>query len=72
VWDRLHRSLRLNVPQQEVAIGVPAYPEVDDNDIGALLRTPFRKQPDHWRRPDGTVPTRHTSALGPSPTHLEP
>ena len=72
VWDRLHRSLRLNVPQQAVAIGVPAYGQVDDNGIGTLLRAPFRKQPDHWRRPDGTVPTRDTSALGPSPTRLEP
>jgi sterol desaturase/sphingolipid hydroxylase (fatty acid hydroxylase superfamily) len=72
VWDRLHRSLRLHVPQQTVAIGVPAYRQMGDNGIGALLRAPFRKQPDHWRRPDGTVPTRDTAALGHSPTRLEP
>jgi sterol desaturase/sphingolipid hydroxylase (fatty acid hydroxylase superfamily) len=71
VWDRLHRSLRLNVPQQAVAIGIPAYRQVGDNGIGALLRAPFRKQPDHWRRPDGTMPTRDAEALGPSPTRLE-
>ena len=27
LWDRLHRTLRLNVPQQALTIGVPAYPD---------------------------------------------
>lgn len=32
IWDKLHRTLRLNIPQKDVVIGIPAY-----NDRGLLL-----------------------------------
>ena len=53
-WDRLHRTLGLNVPQSAITIGVPGYAEPDDNRLWHALGLPFRKQRDYWRRPDGT------------------
>ena len=52
-WDRLHRTLRLNVPQRLVRIGVPAYSAPSDQRLGAVLAHPFRPQRDYWRAPDG-------------------
>jgi len=57
-WDRLLRTLRLNVPQQGIVIGIPAYDARRDNATAALLLLPFHAQPDAWRRPDGTHPAR--------------
>lgn len=63
-WDRLCSTLILNVPQQEIVIGIPAYETGSDNRLGALLPLPFRRQRDPWRRPDGTRVTRHDNAGG--------
>lgn len=41
-WDRLHRTIRLNIPQNDVVIGVPAYHE-DELTVKHLLALPFRK-----------------------------
>ena len=65
-WDRLHRTLRLNVPQRLITIGVPAYGTPADNRLGALLAHPFRRQRDHWRRADGTRPEREALPGGPA------
>src|SRR6056297_348058 len=54
-WDRLHRSLRLNVRQREIRIGVPGYSLPEDNRILNLLRMPFYQQRDYWRHPKGTI-----------------
>ncbi|MEO9136480.1 MAG: sterol desaturase family protein [Casimicrobiaceae bacterium] len=56
-WDRLLRTLRLNVPQQSIVIGIPAYDAGGDNASAALLLLPFHAQRDAWCRPDGTHPT---------------
>lgn len=56
-WDRLHRTLRLNVPQRAIAIGVPGYSQPEDNRPGHLLRMPFQPQRPYWRRPDGAPMT---------------
>lgn len=42
VWDRLHQTLRLNVPQQQVETGVPSYNDPDELTIGFLLKLPFK------------------------------
>ncbi len=57
-WDLLHRSLRRNIPQVALVIGVPAYLEPADNTIWHTLTLPFRQQRDYWCWPDGTRPTR--------------
>jgi sterol desaturase/sphingolipid hydroxylase (fatty acid hydroxylase superfamily) len=59
-WDRFHRTLGLNIPQAEIAIGIAGYSLSDDNRLGNALLMPFRKQRDYWRRPDGTVIERTT------------
>ena len=58
-WDLLHGTLRLNVKQSEVVIGVPAYLEPQDNRFFNLLVMPFRQQRDYWRLPSGKSTERH-------------
>ena len=62
-WDRLHRTLGLNVPQSEIVIGVPAYSRPADNRLVDDLLMPFRRQRDYWRLPDGSVTKRDRMAL---------
>ena len=62
LWDRLHRTLRLNVPQQQVIIGVPAYPEADEQTITQLLKLPVAPHRG-WASPDGSVPQREPQPL---------
>ncbi|PYQ27950.1 MAG: fatty acid hydroxylase [Acidobacteria bacterium] len=50
VWDFLHRTMRVDVPQESVTIGVPAYDDPRDVTIGKALLLPFRKQTDDWSR----------------------
>jgi sterol desaturase/sphingolipid hydroxylase (fatty acid hydroxylase superfamily) len=40
-WDWLHRSLRMDVPQARITIGVAGYGEPEDNRILPLLIMPF-------------------------------
>jgi sterol desaturase/sphingolipid hydroxylase (fatty acid hydroxylase superfamily) len=49
VWDYLHRTMRLDVPQERVVIGVPAYHDAEDVTIGKILLLPFRRQRADWR-----------------------
>jgi len=48
-WDYLHRTILLNVSQQDVTIGVPAYQRPEDVTIGKVLTLPFLPQRDNWR-----------------------
>jgi sterol desaturase/sphingolipid hydroxylase (fatty acid hydroxylase superfamily) len=57
-WDRLHRTLGLNIPQADIVVGVPAYVHAEDNRLWNALLLPFRRQRDYWRGPDGTVVRR--------------
>lgn len=58
LWDRLHRTLRLGVPQDEVTIGLAAYRDDSQLTVGRLLVMPFAPQPDAWQLADGTRPVR--------------
>lgn len=51
VWDRLHGTLKLDVPQEEITIGVPAFREPEQVTIGRSLALPFEEQPDSWQFP---------------------
>jgi sterol desaturase/sphingolipid hydroxylase (fatty acid hydroxylase superfamily) len=42
-WDRLHKTVRLNVPQEMIVIGVPSYSNTDELTAGYLLKLPFTK-----------------------------
>jgi len=59
-WDLLHGTLRLNVKQSDVVIGVPAYSDSDDNKFLNLVILPFCKQREYWRLPNGQEPARST------------
>ncbi|MQA31702.1 MAG: fatty acid hydroxylase [Luteitalea sp.] len=41
VWDRLHRTLRLNVPQMDITIGVSGFQSVSDVGLARMLALPF-------------------------------
>jgi sterol desaturase/sphingolipid hydroxylase (fatty acid hydroxylase superfamily) len=69
-WDRLHRTLGLNIPQSRVVVGIPAYSRADDNRLGNALLMPFRQQRDYWRRPDGGLVERREEPSEKNPTTL--
>ena len=69
-WDRLHRTLGLNIPQAEIVIGIAGYSEPNDNDLQNALLMPFRKQRDYWRRSDGLTVNRPSPPSVPPPSFL--
>jgi len=52
LWDRLHGTVRLDVPQEEVTIGVPAYRAPADAALPAILALPFVRQRPSWPADD--------------------
>jgi sterol desaturase/sphingolipid hydroxylase (fatty acid hydroxylase superfamily) len=42
-WDRVHKTVRLNVQQHQIVIGVPSYADERELTIGKLLALPFKK-----------------------------
>ena len=69
-WDRFHRTLGVNIPQDEVVVGVPGYTLPEDNTLWNALLIPFRKQRDYWRRPDGTLVERQKATMEQNRAHL--
>jgi sterol desaturase/sphingolipid hydroxylase (fatty acid hydroxylase superfamily) len=69
-WDHLHRTLRLNVPQRRLVIGVPGYAAPADNGLWATLAAPFRRQREYWRSPAGTAVERDPSDLAGTPGRM--
>ena len=69
-WDRLHGTLRLNVPQQEIIIGVPAYREPQEVTLEEILEIPFVRERPTWRfQPaGGAEPVRPAQPF--APDHL--
>lgn len=70
-WDWVHRTLRLDVPQAEIVIGVPAYCLSEDNKLSNVLRVPFRIQRDYWRLPNDRVAAPRSAGSAFSDWHLE-
>jgi hypothetical protein len=62
-WDKLHHSLRRDIPQDAITIGVAAYRDEQELTLGKLLALTFRQQRP-WRLPGGEQPDRE-----PRPTH---
>lgn len=69
-WDRLHRTLGVNIPHDQVVIGIPGYTLREDNSFWNTLLMPFRKQRDYWRRPDGTLVVRQDLPAEQDPARL--
>jgi sterol desaturase/sphingolipid hydroxylase (fatty acid hydroxylase superfamily) len=57
-WDKLHGTLRRDIPQDEITIGVPAYRDENELTVGRLWLLPFQRQRDYWRLPGGERPER--------------
>lgn len=58
--DYVHGTVRLNVPQHAVTVGVPEFPKRSELTLGRLLAMPFGAQRPSWRRPGGSAVTRPT------------
>jgi sterol desaturase/sphingolipid hydroxylase (fatty acid hydroxylase superfamily) len=57
--DYLHKSIRLNVPQERIDAGIPAFRNVEELRLGHVIRMPFEKQRPTWRlRGRGPMPER--------------
>jgi len=56
-WDKLHRSLRRDIRQDDLTIGVAAFRDEEELTVGKLLALPFREQRP-WKLPTGEVPER--------------
>jgi sterol desaturase/sphingolipid hydroxylase (fatty acid hydroxylase superfamily) len=61
LWDRLHGTLRLNVPQEEITIGVPAYRQPEEVELLKVLAMPFGVQRETWHFPGDGKPVREAS-----------
>lgn len=67
LWDRLHGTLRPDVPQQRIEIGLPRYQNEQDVTLGKMLALPFR--------PDARIPyagERPLLSFVPLPDHPSP
>lgn len=53
-WDRVHSTARLNVAQDTIVTGVPAYQNAEELTPGYLLKLPFTKIR-QWKDGDDTV-----------------
>ncbi|HWQ32092.1 MAG TPA: sterol desaturase family protein [Blastocatellia bacterium] len=51
LWDWLHGTLRLDVPQSEITIGVPAYRRKDEVTLPQMLALPFGHERPAWQLP---------------------
>lgn len=57
-WDKIHKTIRLNIPQDKIVIGIPAYLKSEDNNLLNVLLLPFKKQREYWKNSDGIFLTR--------------
>jgi sterol desaturase/sphingolipid hydroxylase (fatty acid hydroxylase superfamily) len=57
-WDYLHRTIRLDVPQDSIEIGVAAYQNPNAVTLGKILAMPFTRREKDWVLPDGKPSVR--------------
>jgi sterol desaturase/sphingolipid hydroxylase (fatty acid hydroxylase superfamily) len=63
IWDRLHGTLRLNVPQDEITIGVPHWRTPDSVTLPTILAIPFQPLPRVWHLPGDGKPEPHVTEI---------
>jgi sterol desaturase/sphingolipid hydroxylase (fatty acid hydroxylase superfamily) len=56
LWDWLHGTLRLNIPQDWITIGVPAYRAPEEVELSEMLKLPFVEQHPTWIFPGDEQP----------------
>lgn len=69
VWDRLHGTLRLDVPQAAVVVGVPAYREPDEVTLPKILAMPFGEERPTWALREGGT-AQGVNTFGPPADNL--
>jgi sterol desaturase/sphingolipid hydroxylase (fatty acid hydroxylase superfamily) len=47
-WDRLHKTMQLNIPQSKIKIGVPGYSDKSDHKLVNAFICPFISQKNYW------------------------
>jgi len=72
LWDRLHRTLRLNVRQHEIIIGVPDYRDARELGLVSLLLMPFRRQRQRTAIDGPERPATADDSLGANQQKLQP
>jgi sterol desaturase/sphingolipid hydroxylase (fatty acid hydroxylase superfamily) len=58
LWDWLHGTLKVNVPQQAITIGVPAYRKSQEVSLPKIMIMPFVNQRPSWQLPGNGEPSR--------------
>jgi len=69
--DYLHRTCRLNVPQQDVALGVPEFRDPDELRLPEIIHMPFGTQRPFWKLLGDGPPQRHAPVPRPRCTLVE-
>ncbi|MCY7376716.1 MAG: sterol desaturase family protein [Pyrinomonadaceae bacterium] len=59
VWDWLHGTLKTDVSQDEITIGVPAYQNPDEVKLPKILPLPFEKQKSDWQLSETRNPAKY-------------
>jgi sterol desaturase/sphingolipid hydroxylase (fatty acid hydroxylase superfamily) len=62
VWDRLHGTLRLDLLEEEIEIGVAAYRDPAEVTLPRLVEMPFTDMRPGWLLPNGERPRRQSSS----------
>ena len=70
-WDKLHRTIRLNVFSKDITIGVPAYSNENDNSLKNVFLLPFLKQRDYWKSKNGSLLLSRDKYTTTNPFRLE-
>jgi sterol desaturase/sphingolipid hydroxylase (fatty acid hydroxylase superfamily) len=65
LWDFLHQTVRMNVEQRDITIGIPAYRTPRDVSFPKVMKMPFNEEPS-WQLPDGTTPSRPPNYISPA------
>ncbi len=63
-WDYLHGTIRLDVRQDAITIGLPAYDDERRVTLGRILALPFVRRGDDWGRAEGRPADRPHSESG--------
>jgi len=63
IWDRIHNTLNVNIPQQKVTIGIAAYDEPQDNYLWSLIAMPLVKQRQYDVNQEGVEVVRSQADL---------
>ena len=68
--DLLHGTLQLNIPQEKITIGVPAFQDPQELTIGQVLLMPATADRPSWRLAAGGSPERNRKHLSGSQARL--